>query len=250
MDGVKSCFDGLYPTICELSVPIDDTSVFALVIETDRAPFVVKNPRYGMDPGPVALEVPFRDGTAIRSARREDLIRILVPQSRSPAWEVLSGVLKVWDFENHPQKAPHFAWRVELDVYFTPRSAGRLIYPAHRAAIELLRPGESAWEPAEVSFTTAWAYSPVSGVRDLSFTIRATPHEALVDGPGALKVVGQTCRRRESLPEGNLRVRMRLAGIDVPEPVEADLELTAVPPVDAAIATWKWVPIGSAGQAV
>ena len=42
-------------------------SLVALVFETDQAPFVTRNPRFGLpDGGPVELEVPWREGTSVR----------------------------------------------------------------------------------------------------------------------------------------------------------------------------------------
>jgi hypothetical protein len=50
-----------------LGVPRGDKTLVALWFETDRAPFVVKNP----EGGAITREVTWREGTAIRSATRE-----------------------------------------------------------------------------------------------------------------------------------------------------------------------------------
>src|SRR6185369_18070838 len=73
-------FDGLGPSVETLSIPTDGGGVYALLFDTARRPFVVKNSAHGSSGGgSVSLEVPWREGTGIRSARREDLIRLLVP---------------------------------------------------------------------------------------------------------------------------------------------------------------------------
>jgi len=76
--GVSGQFDGLAPRCIDLNVPAKDgKTVVALVFETDRAPFVVKNPHHGRrKDDPISLEVPWREGTRVRTASRSDLIRI------------------------------------------------------------------------------------------------------------------------------------------------------------------------------
>jgi len=77
---VQTSFDGLAPRFTDLNIPVDGKTVVALLFETNRAPFVVKNPMFGKaGGGPVQLEVPWREGTSIRSATRADLLRLLSP---------------------------------------------------------------------------------------------------------------------------------------------------------------------------
>lgn len=81
---VKAQFDNLAPDVREVSIPCkDNKTVVALYFETDRIPFVVKNSFYGKkNGGPVQLEVPWREGTAVRSATHSDLIQLLSPLQR------------------------------------------------------------------------------------------------------------------------------------------------------------------------
>src|SRR5207237_7556722 len=88
---VRACFDGLAPALVHLAVPTADGTVVGLLFDTTRAPFVVRNPAHGATGGgPVELEVPWRDGTAVRPARREDLVRLLVPLQQLPEVELLT----------------------------------------------------------------------------------------------------------------------------------------------------------------
>lgn len=75
---VSGQFDGLAPLCHQLNVPtLDGKTVVALVFDTYRAPFVVKNPAFGSTKGEgVQFEVPWREGTKVRSASRSDLIRL------------------------------------------------------------------------------------------------------------------------------------------------------------------------------
>src|SRR2546423_5353429 len=41
---VESQFDGLAPRVTDLNVPFNGVTIVALLMETDRAPFVVNNP--------------------------------------------------------------------------------------------------------------------------------------------------------------------------------------------------------------
>src|SRR5262249_4597625 len=77
--GVSKQFDGLAPRCYDLNVPTKNgKTVVALLFETNRAPFVVKNPYYGRrKDDPISLEVPWREGTKVRSAARSDLMLLL-----------------------------------------------------------------------------------------------------------------------------------------------------------------------------
>jgi len=89
---VEANFDGLAPAHTDLIVPTTGQSLVAVLFETERAPFVVKNPAYGQTGGgPVELEVPWRDGTRVRSARRSEMVRLLSPLAELPSLDVETG---------------------------------------------------------------------------------------------------------------------------------------------------------------
>jgi hypothetical protein len=92
---VRAYFNDLVPSVIDLNIPSDGITVVALLFDTNRAPFLVKNPIFGKpNGGSVSLEVPWREGTATRSATRSDLIRLLVPLGQMPTVEVLTGYLR------------------------------------------------------------------------------------------------------------------------------------------------------------
>jgi hypothetical protein len=80
---VKRYFDGDWPRlVLDASVRVDGDTVMALYFETHHgAPFVVEFTR-GSYP---EFVVPWREGTALRAARRVDLLRVLVPIRRLSA---------------------------------------------------------------------------------------------------------------------------------------------------------------------
>ncbi len=90
---VKSNFEGIHPSMTDINVPVDGATVVSLFFETDRAPYVVKNPDFNKVKGKIKFEVPWREGTSTRTARRSDLLRLLVPITHKPKIEILGGEL-------------------------------------------------------------------------------------------------------------------------------------------------------------
>lgn len=110
-------------------------SVLAIQFETEAAPFVVKNAAYGKSGGgSVELEVPWREGTGTRTARRIDLIRMLERRGNPPDVEVLSA-------RCHPQGVFGIAgelsvkWLLMIRLYLIPSSQQPLAIPHHRCEL-------------------------------------------------------------------------------------------------------------------
>jgi hypothetical protein len=79
-DSVQKSFDGFAPRLLiDVNVRFDSDVVVALYFETEReAPYVVKNSTGGYPD----FIVPWREGTRLRAARRDELLRIFVPIRR------------------------------------------------------------------------------------------------------------------------------------------------------------------------
>jgi hypothetical protein len=77
---VQSFFDGFAPRlILDVNLQIEVNTVVALYFDTVReAPYVVKSSKGGYP----EFIVPWREGTSLRAARRQDLLSILVPIRR------------------------------------------------------------------------------------------------------------------------------------------------------------------------
>jgi len=193
---VESHFDGMSPFLSShFVVNTDDGPIYVLHFETRTAPYVVKNPQYGRpNGGPVEREVPWRVGTRVRSAKREDLIRLLVPIQSLPSIEVLK--VDAWVEEMGPRKSPdesiseierslHLMWTIRFDLYVVPRNNERVVFPVHRARIRFEIDDKRAFDTADLFFRTdrsilhAYYDSP---------TVIVTQSEALVSGPGKLLV--------------------------------------------------------------
>ncbi len=177
---VKSQFDGLAPTLSDYNVPCAGKTVVALLFDTDRAPFVVKNPAYGNKGETVELEVPWREGTRIRSARRDELLRLLSPLQALPKFEVLDAELQVRKF-NSPEA---YWYYLEVVLYVESAHDGRIVIPFHRIAARL----DISIEEAQRSFEELGFSAPEYSTPSLAIGISS--FEALIEGPGKLKLRG------------------------------------------------------------
>jgi hypothetical protein len=137
-----------FPEIRSVTTIWQERPVVALFIDTSRAPYVYRNPVYGSaDGGPVEFEVPWRSMTAVRSARHEDLVRMLVPRSKAPFLEVLKVHLHILGPPNPAQGkyAPPSAgdknrWHLDATLYFVPREGRPVVLAGHKHSIVLHDP--------------------------------------------------------------------------------------------------------------
>lgn len=128
---LRAEFDREAPSLIHtLPVHKEDTTVVALLFDSSRAPYVLKNPVANQPgAGPVQFEVPWREGNAIRSARREHLLRILEPEARSPVLEILSGSMMYRPGEND-------CWDYDLDLELFASVRGGCTLIAHRSSFD------------------------------------------------------------------------------------------------------------------
>lgn len=156
---VVSNFNGLAPEYVDLNVPVDGKTVVALYFETERAPFVVKNAAFGQKGGgPVELEVPWREGTSVRSARRSEMVRILSPLAASPEIEVLAAQLEV--LPRHGSNGQQMTWELVILFYLTAQPETLTIVPDHRYRVSM-REVQNASENVVLS-ETAFEWKAVS----------------------------------------------------------------------------------------
>ena len=203
---VAAEFDGVSPTVIRsMNVPVGSGSVTALLFDVSRRPFVVKNAAFGTPGGgAVALEVPWREGTSTRTARREDLIRILVPLQTLPNVEVLFGCASTEHRAGgpnypEPRKLPHIEWRISLTLYITPRAPEQLVLPIHKGELVFRLGGPPVME--RPSFRTLVRQVTGGGVQD-SQTVTATSSEAILTGPGMLYMECVHIEPVRKLPDG------------------------------------------------
>jgi hypothetical protein len=213
-------FDGIAPSLQDLVVPTASGSVVALLFDVSRRPFLVKNTVFGQPGGgPVALEVPWRSGTSIRTARRDELLRILVPLQALPSVELLEASAEVdmhgpmspgYGPVTDVERSPHLRWSFSLTLYVTPRSPDLLVLPTHKASLTFALGSEQSRVAAQFRFFAPYrSGGPMESVLD-STTVTASAGEAVFRGPGLVRGGGSYYEVVRSLPPG-LDIAARLA---------------------------------------
>jgi hypothetical protein len=226
---VRAEFDGLMPPLSsDLIIPLEGKTVVALLFETDRVPFIVRNPVFGQPQGgPVQREVPWREGTGVRSATRDELLRLLVPLARLPTVEILGAALRVTDL--HGLRPAAIGWSLDLYLYLMPADERRVIIASHACELFALQEGGSE----QITF------GPVTfGCGSALNT--ATRTELILTSPGLVTLTA-SCQTPPPLPtvEGHVRIRGRLQPFNANAFVPLDLELT--PEHDPGyLAKWVW----------
>jgi hypothetical protein len=205
---VRAQFRGSTPELVRHIVTFhSEQPMIALLFETDRAPYVVLNPASGKpEAGPVELEVPWREGTRTRSARHEDLIRILDPLQRAPSIELLSGRLSA---SGRDPEDGATGWAAEMRLYVVPATEDRLVIPKHTLRLEvIITDPPRRITPREISMH---AFG-VPGGHLRSATVHSSVSEVVLDGPGAIVIEAFFATQAATIGaqcEARLRVQFR-----------------------------------------
>lgn len=209
---VESYFNELPPRMTSLNIPIDGKIIVALLFETNRAPYVVKNPAYGQQKGNSAeFEVPWREGTRIRTARRCDLIRLLAPLESLPEIEILDIYLTA-TIAGTDSVGNYYPDQLKLSsqLYIVPKSKERVVIPFHRCRVEFEVTGIPMINPSRISLNPAYGTSHIfADGKPGSLTIESTAHEIIIDGPG--KVALQAISERPCLPDKGKNCDVRIS---------------------------------------
>ncbi len=207
-DQVQSQFDEfIAPTLKDLNMSYEGKTVVALLFDTERFPFVIK-----VSDG--RLEIPWREGTRTRSARRSDLFKLLIPVQSLPRVEVLSGNVSL---QRDNQGEHH--WNVSLDFYVEPQS-GALVIPFHRCEAKLEIPQLGYTIPLDGLRLYPPSFGFPTNSRTDSVTMTSTSSELLVQGPGRAKFAAHTTS--SDLPTdlgADLQITLRLLPVGAEYPV-------------------------------
>ena len=152
--------------------------VHVLYLVPDRPPYVVKHRQEPADNSGL-WEVPWREGTATRSARHTDLVRLLVPRARVPDFQVLR-VRGATGFTD--KREPSLS--IDVTLYVVPQTPERLVLPIHQCSME------AHWDGNEEYVALHGGLIPL-GERK-SKTIHYGADEVVVDGPGRIRLSGFT----------------------------------------------------------
>ncbi|SDW89712.1 hypothetical protein SAMN04487912_105280 [Arthrobacter sp. cf158] len=135
----------------------DGEQVVALAFASDRAPYVVK---VGDSP---KLEVPMREGTGTRSAKRDELLRLLIPAVSVPSTVMLKASFKLQRVETTIdwQQVVDFKPSGEIRIYFEHNSSEPVTLPSHGMSASLIADGSTS--PLRIRPARGLVTNPASG---------------------------------------------------------------------------------------
>lgn len=184
---LNACFEGPAPAMTDLNLFSEGKLVVALAMETDRMPYVVKNPNFGKpDGGPVQFEVPWRVARGTRTARREDLLRIIASPSKVPNVEVLEANLTLARFTEMGGAIQKRYLQVQL--YVVPQDNMPVVIANHKCAafVTNAASGRVDFDWCRVSAIRLWSPRDSPTRIDDSATVSSSSTEAVLSGPGAV----------------------------------------------------------------
>src|SRR4030095_14124197 len=214
----------------DIAVTADGHTFVALLFTTDRAPFVVKAT------GDL-LEVPWREGTRTKSAKRSNLVRMLAPTTRLPSFEILTGSFMVK--KGTVGTTESLVCTAGMEIYVVPADDRRVVFPVHHAKLILeLRPGGRPLGFVPVIFRVAGGDRVIPGVTRTSITIQVSASELIVDGPGSFRIgssEGIITDLGDYASEGTLTAHLKPAGSMATVVLTARLRQMDV---DGTVASW------------
>jgi len=168
-----------------------------LLIETDRAPYVVRNPQFGKQlldakkPAgenkvwmPIEWEVPWRRLESTESATRLDLLKLLVPSEALPECELLEGQMSAQTNVNGTMFAG------SLDIYVSSRTGRQVVFPKHRCKVEFRVGTEEALTRLGIDRIIPNSNEKRGGMpNDYSTWIIEGPGETIIKDPGKVRVL-------------------------------------------------------------
>lgn len=219
---VQRYFDDLPPELLlqPMNVPVEGDegerlTVVALAFDTSRSPFVVTAKG---QVGPIQREVPYRDATGLRSAKRSDIIRLSTPH----AGQLEVEVLKAWvEGDTEPQygngpfdRDDGYDWEAGMLLYVRVIGASRIVLPAHRSRVQLRLQSQLKPIHMRMSFVTS----------ESSRHVVVSGEDLIVTGGGRVNI--RSLATIDQIPsieleEVNLKFGTRPYEFDQPSVVEA-----------------------------
>jgi hypothetical protein len=217
---VKSKFDqGIAPIlIIDLNVPVEDKTVVALLFETDRAPFVIKNPEGGQ----ITYAVPLRRGNKTLCADRSDLLRLLSPIQKLPEVEFLGCKLVIEPSKSYSSRLGTVnygsPWKLNvfLDLYIFPNGNDKVVFPWHRCKCLVELPTIIPPLELKLSHFKPPSWSTVSA----SSSIKVSDSEVIVTDPGKLTLLAsKSLSEKYASSRENIEINLSLGVIAADSPV-------------------------------
>jgi hypothetical protein len=230
---VGRCFDELTPNMRPVNVPWNEKTAVALLFEVGQPPYVVKTASGAQ----VDREVPWRHGNDTRSAKRSQLLDMLLLRAAIPQVEVLSAWLraKVSPKEDSDGNKP-LSWTLNASIYMVPSSPGLdLVFPFHRCSGEVDIPRwrfhDEARLPLRIWIDPARGSTDPARLSQSVSMIRSGPSEIVVGGPGQVQFWGNASSAMPAEhPACAATVRLRLSAVQLSEPVDIMISMDPVQP--------------------
>jgi len=177
---MSSRFDAIAPDLLShIHVPLGvGDAVTALLFSTDRVPYLVKSENGGSP----EREVPMRDGTRTRSARRDELLRMLVPVSLVPKALLLEAELEATWFEARKPKPALCVLSCHVNVFLEHTSPASVLLPMHEMSATLI--ADDIELDMEVDF---WRHSVAKEAAPPAFGVHVRHDGVVVTGPGTFR---------------------------------------------------------------
>ena len=226
-------FDGVYPEMTNVNVALERGTIVALAFNTDRAPYVVRNPRFGQPHGgAIKWEVPWREGSSTRTATRHDLLRLLAPLQPLPDIECLDFRVRVAEEPTDSVLRVH-KWYAEGSLYVAPVSGTTVTIPSHRSSVMVREPDA----PEDTYFQTLHLY-----VHDKSESnpVAANHAGATIKNPGMLFFSASlaTPASERTYPDG-LGCELKLQPVGALVPLRIVVTLRPSKRGNAEVASWS-----------
>lgn len=246
---VRGWFDEqMAPDLISLAVPYQGVTVVALLFETERAPFVIRTSALG----PITHEVPWREANSTRSARRSDLLKLLVPIQKTPKIDILDGELILYKIPGRDTQPDQYHWQLMVKLYIITCSTETVVIPFHTCKVAFRTehaPDEAYFEKIAITPpTTFHARELKEKVRSL--TVSSTDSEVLIDTAGLVHLHGEITTTEHPLLNRQIRIKAMLTPHHSERPAVVQADFVPVPRQEAdsprLIARWRWKPLSPA----
>lgn len=128
-------FEGHYPSCIDVHFEYNGEQCTVLAFDTSRPPYLVKNENFGGNGVVIEREIPWREGTRLRTATRADVLRLILDQTKLPDVEILkTGVSRHSTKQARESQEVLIPIDVWVEFYIVPMDEKPVIIPIHRIA--------------------------------------------------------------------------------------------------------------------
>jgi hypothetical protein len=237
---VAAHFDGEAPAFADANVRAEGRALVALVFDTTAAPFVVRTTTSEGAGEGKDRDVPWREGTRTRSARRHEMLGLLVPWIRVPEYEVIDVYADSRPSARQEEASLSLDWSIDLWLYLAPISPEPVVLPFHhtRMWVRSADDGE-AWAAPRV-FISIPNPQGAAFRTPATATVTVSATEAVLTGPAMVIVSSHFTTVAEGFPADRpLRVGFTLSPFAAARTVTEEVEVLPRKPTGVEHRTWQ-----------